>query len=248
MNIIVTGSEGFIGQHLCERLTKDGHNIVRIDRKLGLEAANIEKYINGVELVYHLAGQTSVFNNKKELVLYDNYFTFVRICDICKQHNVKLVYASSSCAYNTTSLYGLSKRFCEEYASIYNDNAIGVRLHNVYGNNQRKGTLLYNLLNEHTTIYNGGNNKRHFTYIDDAVEGLVLASMSNEKLFNCYNPEYVSVNQFINEIRKYRHITDVEYTDEIRKYDKEEQLVDKTIKNLPVVYKTIEEGIKSFLL
>ena len=123
--------------------------------------------------------------------MHDNIETFMAVCDACKRAGVKLVYASSSTANspNTTSLYGISKRFDEEYARCYNPQATGVRLHNVYGPNPRQGTLLWHLLNDNPVrLVNGGRNVRHFTYIDDVVEGLIYAWGCNHTLINIATP------------------------------------------------------------
>lgn len=244
---LITGSKGFIGKHLVMRLIRDGWIVKEIDTKIGIDAIDIERYIDDVDIVFHLAAQTSVFNDDKNRMIYDNIKVFTKVCDICQKYHKKLVYTSSSCAFNITSLYGLTKHFDEQYAMIYCPNATGVRLHNVYGHNQRTGTLLYNLLHGPCTIYNGGNNKRHFTYIDDVVDGLLYASTSSEPLLNICNPKYISVNQFINEIQKYRHITNIEYTNEIRQYDKDMQYVDDNIPAIPLKYTSLEDGLKNLL-
>ena len=51
MKVIVTGSEGFIGKHLCERLEKEGHTVVGLDRNSGQEALYFE--IGDAEFVIH---------------------------------------------------------------------------------------------------------------------------------------------------------------------------------------------------
>ena len=147
MQVIVTGSEGFVGKALVAALERRGVQVISIDRKNGAEVSEYftSNSLLGIDCVYHLAAQTSVFNDNKNDILHDNVEAFKIVCDACKRHDVKLVYASSSTANpcNTTSLYGISKHFDEEYARLYNPKATGVRLHNVYGPNPRQGTLLW---------------------------------------------------------------------------------------------------------
>lgn len=156
-----------------------------------------------------------------------------------------MVYASSSTANNcnTTSLYGLSKRFDEEFAKIYCPSATGVRLHNVYGKNPRPGTLLWCLLNnENTKLYNNGKNTRCFTYIDDAVNGLLWASTANCGLYNCVNPEKLTTEEFAKIVgRPYTLV------DEIRDKDNITQEVNDNIETIPINYTKVEEGIKKSL-
>lgn len=251
-HIIVTGSDGFIGKKLVEKLKEDPDNIVyEIDRKRGLEAKNIDFLFNlkDIDCVYHLAAQTSVFNDQDELIVDDNIATFVKIVGLCRKYGTKLVYASSSTANtsNTTSLYGLSKRFDEEYARLYCSWATGVRLHNVYGKDPREGTLLWCLLNKDVKLYNKGQNKRSFTYIDDAVKGLLWASSTEGGLYNCVNPQTWTTEKFAQEVSNYR---DVHYqiVDEIRDKDNPVQDVDKNIETIPLRYTSIEEGVKKSLI
>src|SRR5699024_4152418 len=148
--VIVTGSEGFIGKVLCLELLKRGVEVIRVDRKNGYEASDIGELLKngGIDCVFHLAAQTSVFNENLEQIRKDNIDTFMRVANACNQYHVKLVYASSSTANpeNTTSMYGISKYFDEQYASIYCKAATGCRLYNVYSPTPRERTLLWFLL------------------------------------------------------------------------------------------------------
>jgi UDP-glucose 4-epimerase len=84
MRVLVTGGAGFIGSHLCERLIRDGHEVVALDNfstgsssnldKLQdtkaftlvegsiLDAPLLEKLTGGVEYIFHLAAAVGVFN------------------------------------------------------------------------------------------------------------------------------------------------------------------------------------------
>ena len=109
--------------------------------------------------------------------------------------------------------------------------------------NPRQGTLLFNLLNEETcTIYNGGRNVRHFTYIGDAVEALVYASTCNRQLVNVVNPVGNTVREFCDEVAKYKPLN-LHFTDELRPLDNFEQSVNETIFTVPLPYRNIEQGL-----
>lgn len=118
--MIVTGSEGFIGKALCRELTKRGVEVIGLDRKSGTEATKVCELLKngGIDCVFHLAAQTSVFNGNLEQIRKDNIDTFMRVADACNQNHVKLIYASSSTANpeNTTSMYGISK-YCHHTAT-----------------------------------------------------------------------------------------------------------------------------------
>ncbi len=248
MRVIVTGGEGFIGKALVSYLRKCDIAVCIVDRKIGIEAKTFFSTvdISDVDCVYHLAAQTSVFNENLEQIRVDNIETFMVVCDACKRAGVKLVYASSSTANpgNTTSLYGISKYFDEEYARCYNPSATGIRFHNVYGPNPRQGTLLWCLLNqEQVKLYNEGRNIRHFTYIDDIVESLIFAYGCNRQLINAVNPEKTSTLQFATLVGKYKHL-DIELIRVERNFDRKQQSVNESVYTVPLSYMTIEEGVR----
>lgn len=248
MKVVVTGSEGFIGKALVAALEKRGVDVVGIDRKSGTEAGDYfaSADLSDVDVVYHLAAQTSVFNEDDENIIKDNIRAFVKVVLACKQYGTRLIYASSSTAFNvnTTSLYGLSKRFNEEYAMCYYPEATGVRLHNVYGPNPRQGTLLWCLLNqEEVELYYDGSIKRHFTYIDDVVDGLMAVEKFNLPLVNIVNPRSVTISDFAFSVNWSNNVK-IKKNYQWREFDKKEQLVDPEIFTLPLHYTRYEDGIE----
>lgn len=252
MRVIITGSEGFIGKALTASLSAKGVEVIGIDRKSQREARHIWQFAppEGVDAVYHLAAQTSVFNTNIPAIVEDNIIDFIEVCDYCNETGAKLIYASSSTANpcNTTSMYGISKRFNEQYANCYNSRAVGVRLHNVYGPSQRQGTLLWYLLNEkRVKLYNNGKTLRHFTYIDDVVEGLSTAFFSDRKLVNIANPESNTILDFAKLVQE-RNGVEIECVGEIRPRDNFLQSVNEDIYTLPLRYTPISEGIRRIFL
>lgn len=248
MKVIITGGEGFIGKALAVALKKRGIEVCSIDRLNGIEAGDFftGADISGVDCVYHLAAQTSVFNENKTDIIHDNIEVFKIVCDTCARHGVKLVYASSSTAAdgNTTSLYGISKRFNEEYARCYHPKATGVRFHNVYGPQPRQGTLLWYLLNqERVKLYNMGRNVRHFTYIDDIVESLIYAYGCNKQLINAANPEQTTTLHLAELVKQYKPL-EIEMIAQERDFDRKEQSVNQAIYTIPLQYTPVSDGIR----
>lgn len=246
MNVVVTGSRGYIGSALIERLKQLPINVVwEIDKKNNTDVLDInaDDYKN-VDYVIHLAAQTSVFNNNLNAIIRDNIIAFKKIVDFANEKDAKLIYASSSCAANITSLYGISKKFNEEYAKIYCNKATGIRFHNVYSDKPRKGTLLYNLLNEEEPkIYNNGKNVRHFTHISDIIDGIIFAFSTSLELINVYNPVKNTVMEFCTEVSNHVKLNKLQYVSETLKYDKVEQIVDENVYIVPLDYKGIKEGL-----
>lgn len=248
MKMIVTGSKGFIGEALCKRLSERGVEVIGIDRKDGKEARDIATYLRGgdIDCVFHLAAQTSVFNGNIEQIRKDNIDTFIDVAQACNSYGVKLVYASSSTAdsANTTSMYGMSKRFDEQFAAVYCKKATGVRLHNVYGPYPRSGTLLWYLLNANRVeLYDMGRIVRCFTYIDDAIDGLIYAMNSGLQLVNVANVQPVTIEYVGKLVNKYRSFEMV-LKPQKREYDKSRQSVNESVYLVPLRYTTIEDGVR----
>ncbi len=150
--------------------------------------------------VVHLAAQAGVRYSLTNPHVYieSNVAGFLHILEGCRHHGVRhLVYASSSSVYgaNTAmpfsthhnvdhpvSLYAATKKANElmahTYAHLYGLPVTGLRFFTVYGPWGRPDMALYlftNAILSHRPIdvYNHGNMRRDFTYIDDIVEGVI---------------------------------------------------------------------------
>lgn len=249
MKIVVTGSEGFIGKALVPYLEAKGHEVVRVDKKLKTDFHHVQWW--GVDAIVHLAAQTSVWNRDLYGIEQDNIRFFMQAVDMSNATGAKLIYASSSCANdkNITSMYGLSKKFDEDYAQMYARWAVGLRFHNVYGPNPREDTLLGILersvkSGEKVTLYNRGENQRHFTWVGDVCESILFALEGGEcgKVYNVCNPKRNTVYEFVKAFRAY-FAPKVSLSDEVRKLDKDYQYVDSDLYSIHC--KTgIEEGLR----
>ena len=130
--------------------------------------------------------------------IQSNIIGFYNILEACRHHSVEhLVYASSSSVYgsnkavpystddkvdNPVSLYAATKKSNElmahAYAKLYNIPCTGLRFFTVYGPAGRPDMAYFSFTDklckgETIKIFNYGNCKRDFTYIDDIVEGVV---------------------------------------------------------------------------
>lgn len=247
MKVLITGSKGFIGTHLMEYLSKKRYEVIGYDRIDGKEILNLtEKDIENVDCVVHLAGQTNVWNTNYKKIYEDNVKAFKHILNLCKSLGKKFVYAGSSCSINITSMYGITKRFQDIYAKKHFwYGCVGLRLHNVYGKNSRKDTLLgICLSNDEIVLYNNGQNKRHFTYIDDVCRCIEKSFYFGGGFYNVYNPEENTVEEFVDEVSKYKSIVKIKINKK-RKKDKKIQKVDKTENLLEDSCDNIEEGIRN---
>lgn len=152
------------------------------------------------EVVVNLAAQAGVRYSitNPDSYIESNLIGFYNILEACRKHDVlHLVYASSSSVYgankkipysvtdkvdNPVSLYAATKKSNElmahAYSKLYNIPSTGLRFFTVYGPAGRPDMAYFgftNKLREGGTIqiYNYGNCKRDFTYIDDIIEGVI---------------------------------------------------------------------------
>lgn len=155
---------------------------------------------NNISVVVNLAAQAGVRYSitNPDAYIQSNLIGFYNILEACRHHEVEhLVYASSSSVYgsnkkvpystddkvdNPVSLYAATKKSNElmahAYSKLYNIPSTGLRFFTVYGPAGRPDMAYFGFTNklvkgETIKIFNYGNCKRDFTYVDDIVEGIV---------------------------------------------------------------------------
>src|SRR5260370_24788633 len=181
MKAVVTGGAGFIGSHLSERLLADGHEVVGIDcftdyyrragkeqnlevarsnhnfsfEELDLVDADLTAALEGVDVVYHLAGQEGdrpSWGHQFDRYARDNIIATQRLLEHLKGSRLKrIVFAGSSSGYGDAqafptresalprpvSPYGVTKLAAEHLAHLYPSNfgiaAVSVRYFTVFG-------------------------------------------------------------------------------------------------------------------
>ena len=153
-----------------------------------------------IAVVVNLAAQAGVRYSitNPDAYIQSNLIGFYNILEACRHHEVEhLVYASSSSVYgsnkkvpystddkvdNPVSLYAATKKSNElmahAYSKLYNIPSTGLRFFTVYGPAGRPDMAYFGFTNkllkgETIQIFNYGNCKRDFTYVDDIVEGVV---------------------------------------------------------------------------
>lgn len=191
MKAVLTGSEGFIGKHVKEKLTKMGFNVVRIDNfsnslptdsitPKDISHENLVDKFNGAKVVVHLAAMGSIPRcNERPMSCYlNNVIGFNNVLSNSILSEVPIfIYASSSSVLGN-STYGLSKRINEATSLMINSNylfkikCIGLRFFNIFGPGQRwdidNAAFIPMVIdsvykNRKISLYNNGNNYRDFT-------------------------------------------------------------------------------------
>ena len=151
------------------------------------------------DVVINLAAQAGVRYSitNPDVYIESNILGFYNILEACRNYPVEhLVYASSSSVYgsnkkvpystddkvdNPVSLYAATKKsnelFAHAYSKLYNIPSTGLRFFTVYGPAGRPDMAYFGFTNklvngETIKIFNFGNCKRDFTFVDDIVEGV----------------------------------------------------------------------------
>ncbi len=168
MNILLTGSEGFIGQHLNKFLNEQGHKVICLDKKTGNDLVSCDlKY--SVDLVIHLAGLSGVRDSlgRPEEYWIQNVIAGQRLFYFFK--DTRILYASSSTAHEPwKNPYAMSKYSLERIAPA---NSIGMRFTTVYGPNARESMLIPRILRNDVPYINT-NHSRDFIHINDLVRAI----------------------------------------------------------------------------
>ena len=155
---------------------------------------------NSFAVVVNLAAQAGVRYSidHPDVYMQSNVIGFYNILEACRRYPVEhLVYASSSSVYGTNkkvpystedkvdnpvSLYAATKKSNElmahAYSKLYNIPSTGLRFFTVYGPAGRPDMAYFGFTNKliqgkTIEIFNYGNCKRDFTYVDDIVEGIL---------------------------------------------------------------------------
>jgi len=229
MKIIVTGSAGFIGSSLSNKLLIRGDTVIGIDnmndyydpelkkarKKHFLNHKNYTHFYSSLEnkkeidaifklhkpdVVVNLAAQAGVrYSIEKPLEYVNtNLVGFANILEGSRNYGTKhLVFASSSSVYGSNvampfsvkdnvdhplSLYAATKKSNElmahTYSHLFGLPTTGLRFFTVYGPWGRPDMALFKFTKgiiegKPIDVFNYGNHKRDFTYIDDIVEGVI---------------------------------------------------------------------------
>lgn len=184
------------------------------------------------DAVAHLAAQAGVRYSLENPFAYaeSNYAATLNIFELAKRHQVpNIVFASSSSVYGKNkdmpfteesrvdtpvSIYAASKRACEllaySYVDLFKMNITALRFFTVYGPWGRPDMALFKftkamLDGEPIELYNGGDMRRDFTYVDDIVAGFVgvlTAKPGGFEIFNLGNGSPVYLREFVKIIER----------------------------------------------
>lgn len=186
-----------------------------------------------IDLIIHLAGEAGVRESIDKPIFYinQNISNTISVFEYAVKNNIKnIFYASSSSVYGNCniypsseklnvnkpiSIYGLSKKSCEDiayyYNFIYKINTVGFRFFTVYGPIGRPdmsmNIFIKNNLNKKIiNLNNNGLNYRDYTFVGDIVEQIYLCSKKIKKnkniVFNIGGEKNIRLDKLVKLIEK----------------------------------------------
>jgi UDP-glucuronate 4-epimerase len=228
---LVTGAAGFVGSHLVEALVAQGDTVLGVDSfttyydvaqkranaaalvgpavelvDADLRVAAIEPLLDGIDVVYHQAGQPGVrlsWSTGFHEYVEQNVIVTQRLLEALHTTGARrFVFASSSSVYGHQpryptreddlpapfSPYGVTKLAAEHLCGVYAENwglpTVALRYFTVYGPRQRPDMSIHRLCESVLggaafPLYGDGRQVREFTYVTDIVAGNVAAAAAD---------------------------------------------------------------------
>jgi len=219
---LVTGAAGFIGSHLVEALLARGYRVRGLDnlstgRRDNLDGAwsdeqftflkgdvrdgaTVERAVDGVDCVFHLAARTSVPASVEQPAETTavNCTGTAAVFETAREEDARVVFASSAAVYGSDvpvptpedatltpeSPYALSKQYGEQLAGAAGVDAVSVRFFNVYGPRQDADGPYAAVIpafvermraGERPVVYGDGEQTRDFVFVTDVIDAIVRA-------------------------------------------------------------------------
>ncbi|AYE52413.1 capsular polysaccharide biosynthesis protein CapF [Priestia megaterium NCT-2] len=188
MNVLVTGSKGFIGRNLIAELRNQGYTeIFEYNRET--DESLLDKYCMKADFVFHLAGVNRP-KDEKEFIKGNTNFTSLLLDTLNKHNNNCPIMLSSSIQAELDNPYGHSKKMSEDLIFKHNKDTSSkiliYRFPNVFGKwckpnyNSVVATFCHNIANGLPIHVNDPEVKLKLIYIDDVIEELINALKGKE--------------------------------------------------------------------
>lgn len=228
LRVLVTGSEGFIGKHLCTALEKhpnvsyvshfdvDGNTLKNIENLVDTAAMMRECQ---PDIIFHLAAITEVKYNiaTAACIISTNVGGTLNLLKYCPK-GCRFVLASSvHCAYNQ-SVYSASKLGAEALVHAYSDmglvEGVVLRLTSVVGKRMTHGVVkdivckLHSDSKELVILGEAPGSTRPYVYIDDAVNAFIHFGIDRRQCYN-YHHHYITPADEVRSVISINEVTDI---------------------------------------
>lgn len=229
MRALVTGDQGFIGSHLKTRLRDLGFEVTGRDLTNGRSCQSLDTDdLQGVDTVFHLAAWNNIKYSMRNPYrwLSNNIESTNRVLGITStlKNPPRIILASSSSVHSVpkglASPYAVSKLCTEWMARSYSYatglKTISLRFFNVFGPNQNCYSSYSPVIarwlhlaknNLPIVLYGDGEQRRDFTYVDNVVDAMLLASecemREDNYTMDIGGGKSVTLNEIIEHLKKH---------------------------------------------
>ena len=193
INILITGSRGYIGENLYKYLKNNGYNVIGIDAKSGQRAEEFPMYDN-IHGIVHLAATPGIAacEEKPEEAVINNLESTVHMFNHSKEKGIPCVFTSSQAAKNPKdSIYAFTKYAAEVIGNRLNEQGAKIRilrLSNVYGGEnylEKKNSVVAkwakaSLARKPFIVHGDGTQSRDFIHVKDVCRAIYLALLTEK--------------------------------------------------------------------
>jgi ADP-L-glycero-D-manno-heptose 6-epimerase len=201
--ILLTGSSGFIGRNLYNKLSENTNNKIYCIEEMYFtfpdwtaELKNILDTFNPI-VVYHVGACSDTLESDVNYMFTRNYESTKIISEWCKVNDSKMIYSSSAANYGVSgkypsNLYGWSKYAAEDI--VTKNDGISLRYFNVYGpgeeDKKKMSSVAYQMYQKNKKGYDiqlfPGKPTRDFIFVDDVVDANIFAYKNYDTLEKKY--------------------------------------------------------------
>ena len=260
---LITGSSGFIGQHLIKALKKKGVKVIGFSRKKGQLVTNYRHFakLPSVDVVFHL-GAVSGYkdSNENTYQAYEvNVAGTINVLEYCRRVGAKLIFPSTyvydqpytdykkeSDPEKPQTHYAYSKylgeKSCQFYSRVHEVNTLVLRTSNVYGRGQDTKYIVpviaTHLINGKPLTLTKPGIERSYIYVSDVVDAYIKLAQAKTKPGDVYNVAYPKPTHLADLVKLMEKITGIRgkitYSGVARPHD-----VDKNRYNIDKIKKKI---------
>ena len=200
MHITVTGSHGFIGNHLVKYLLDNNHSLSCWDLQIGRNICDftLKSVLDDTtDVIIHLAAYAGIRESfeKADEFWQNNVEYTKRVFDVAEKNNVRVIYASSSaCNRWYGNPYAISK-YVNEF--IAPENSVGLRFSTVWGEGARGDMLVPQIQNR--TLKYATTHQRDLIHVSDLISAIqcIMDHPDERGVFEVGTGRTVAVDQLV---------------------------------------------------